>query len=240
MSILQCAGIRFGVSQKPYNFRATEGNAPASAAHRFLSEIGATADSVWFMDQTHSDHVRIVPTHHARPYYGEYIVADCDALITDKKHIALVSRVADCTPILLYDPVQQVQACIHSGWRPTLARIAKKAATALRNHYGTEPSDLYAFIGPTIGKDSFQVGNEVSALWRDAFDFAESVITYDDPEHDYIDIRETNRRILLEAGVLPARIAIDPADTMTDRRYHSYRNRTGDDYGTNALVSVLV
>ena len=192
------------------------------------------------MNQTHSDHVALIDGEQSDDDYFSYrIVADTDAMITNQKHIALVSRISDCTPVLLYDPSKEAMACIHAGWRSTVKKLPAKALAAMAKHYGTDPKDVLAFIGPCIGPDSFQVGKEVSALWREAFSFAEDVIRLDDDAHDFIDMKKTNARMLEEAGVLVENITVDPADTYTDPRYHSYR-LSAPEYGSNALFAILL
>ena len=85
-----------------------------------------------------------------------------DALVTALPDYAIAVRTADCVPVLLYDPVYKVIAAIHSGWRGTVARISQKTIRLMTERFGTNPSDLVAVIGPSIGPDSFQVGKEVA------------------------------------------------------------------------------
>lgn len=241
MLLRDSRGIRFAVSQKPYDFRASlGGDHMQKDTEGFLNELQVTARAVYFMNQTHSDHVALIDGEDlGDDYFGYRIIADTDAMITNQKHIALVSRISDCTPVLLYDPSKEAMACIHAGWRSTVKKLPAKALSAMAKHYGTDPEDVLAFIGPCIGPDSFQVGKEVSALWREAFSFAENVIRPDDEAHDFIDMKRTNALMLEEAGVLAENITVDPADTYTDPRYHSYR-LSAPEYGSNALFAILL
>lgn len=241
MLLRDSRGIRFAVSQKPYDFRASlGGDHLRNDTEGFLNELQVHAHAVYFMNQTHSDHVAFIDGEQSGDdYFGYRIVADTDAVVTNEKHVALVSRISDCTPVLLYDPVKEAMACIHAGWRSTVKKLPAKALAAMESHYGTNPKDVLAFIGPCIGPESFQVGKEVSALWREAFSFAEDVIRLDDDEHDLIDMKKTNAGMLEEAGVLAENITVDPADTYTDPCYHSYR-LSAPEYGSNALFAILV
>lgn len=240
MLLTDSNGIRFAVSKKPYDFRAALGEDHfRKDTENFLNELGVKAKDVYFMNQTHSDHVAVINEECYEDYFGYRIIIDTDAMITNKKNLALVTRISDCTPVLLYDPVKSAMASIHAGWRSTVQKLPAKALSAMRKHYGTNPEDVLAFIGPCIGPASFQVGKEVSALWREAFSFANEVISPDDDLHDFIDMKQTNARMLRESGVLPANIEVDPADTLTDSRYHSYR-RDAPDFGSNALFAILL
>lgn len=191
MLLTDYKGIRFAVSKKPYDFRAALGEDHfRKDTENFLNKLGVTAKAVYYMNQTHSDHVAIIDEDSGEDYFGYRIVADTDALITDKKHVVLVTRISDCTPVLLYDPVTGTMASIHAGWRSTVQKLPAKALIAMKKHYGTNPKDVLAFIGPCIGRESFQVGKEVSALWGEAFDFARDVISPDDDAHDLIDMKK--------------------------------------------------
>ena len=241
MLLRDSKGIRFAVSKKPYDFRAALGEDHFKKdTARFLHDLGVEAQDVYYMNQTHSDHVVLIDgARRGDDYFGYRIVADTDAMITNQKHLALVTRISDCTPVLLYDPAKAAMASIHAGWRSTVQKLPAKALSAMMEHYGTDPKDVLVFIGPCIGPESFQVGKEVSALWRAAFAFASDVISPDDATHDFIDMKQTNARMLQEAGVLAENIDIDPADTLTDSRYHSFR-RDAPDFGSNALFSILL
>ena len=73
-----------------------------------------------YMDQIHSNFIKIVNNSLINKNES------CDALITDKKEIALMVMVADCIPILMYDNTKRVVAAIHAGRNGTFQEIAKK------------------------------------------------------------------------------------------------------------------
>jgi polyphenol oxidase len=95
-------------------------------------------------------------------------VGPTDALVTAAPGTVLAILVADCVPIVLYDPAAHVLACVHAGWRGTVARTARAALAAMRS-LGTRPEDVIAGIGPSVAAGSYQVGEEVAAAARDAF-----------------------------------------------------------------------
>ena len=91
-----------------------------------------------------------------------------DALITNVPGVAISVRTADCIPVLLYDPVNRAVAAVHDGWRGTVQRLSQKVVSEMQRRYGTRPGDLKAVIGPGIGPESFQVGQEVVDAFADA------------------------------------------------------------------------
>ena len=89
------------------------------------------------------------------------VPSEADAMITNIKDISLVTRVADCIAVLVYDPVNNAIANIHSGWRGTLKRIAPKTILRMKEEFGTNPSDAICVLCPSIGVDHFEVDRDV-------------------------------------------------------------------------------
>ena len=92
-----------------------------------------------------------------------------DASITNRPGLLLAIQTADCVPILLVDPKKRAIAAIHAGWRGTLARIAAKTIGKMQMHFGTNPRDLLAAIGPSIGPCCYEVGTEVATQFLSQF-----------------------------------------------------------------------
>lgn len=74
-----------------------------------------------------------------------------DALITRQPNSALVIQVADCQPVIIIDPVRQVVANVHSGWRGSIQNIIGQTITAMKDQFGSRAADLMAGIGPSLG-----------------------------------------------------------------------------------------
>ena len=139
-----------------------------------------------------------------------------DALVTNVPGVAISVRTADCIPVLLYDPVNKAVAAVHNGWRGTVQHLSRNVIDFMHERYGTEASELLAVIGPGIGPESFQVGQEVVDAFRDAgFPMAEILAdcgpkapTADNPMAGglHIDLWQANRWLLEQAGVKPENI----------------------------------
>lgn len=144
---------------------------------------------------------------------------EADALATATPGLRLAVRTADCVPLLLCDPSAPAVAAVHAGWRGTAHGIAPEAVRFLRTHYGSEPRNLIAALGPAIGGCCYEVGPEVAHQFRDLF-----------PERNdlhgqtTIDLREALRRQLVRAGLSPSRIDVSTACTRCGGgEFHSYR-----------------
>nr|AIF26765.1 hypothetical protein [uncultured bacterium fosmid pJB89E1] len=133
---------------------------------------------------------------------------DTDALVCDIPGFAIGVRTADCIPVLMYDPVHRAVGAVHAGWRGTVARIAAAAVSKMTEVYGTDPRDLQVQIGPGIGFDSFQVGEELVERFREEGFPMEKISRYEDTVTDFpmsggwhIDLWTANRFVLEEAGI---------------------------------------
>ena len=84
-----------------------------------------------------------------------------DALVTDTPGLLLFMRFADCVPILFYDPVKKVVAIAHAGWKGTVKEVVLETILVMTGQFGSTPSDIIAGIGPSIGPDHYQVGDDV-------------------------------------------------------------------------------
>lgn len=134
-----------------------------------------------------------------------------DALMTNVPGLAIGVRTADCIPILLYDPVHRAVAAVHSGWRGTVQLIGRHAIECMSQKYGTRAQDLKAVIGPGIGPESFQIGEEVAQAFSRAGFPMQDILTDCGPREPlpanpmngglHIDLWRANRWILEQAGI---------------------------------------
>ena len=85
-----------------------------------------------------------------------------DGMLTQKKGLALTITVADCCPVLLYDPVTESIGAAHAGWKGTVAGIARKLVQRMQADLGVHPPDLYAWTGVCITPDHYEVDADVA------------------------------------------------------------------------------
>lgn len=190
--------------------------------------------------QTHSSNVAIIENleQGIQSLLGRYF-PDTDGLITKRDDIALITRFADCVPIILFDKINRVHANIHSGWKGTLIEITKQAIYAMNKTFNSDPKDIIAVIGPAIGKGDFEVQIDVESQFRDKFpDWEDTIIKKNDIKY-LIDLQEINKRILLESGIQKENLTIIDLSTFNEEEIlHSFR-RDGDKFGLMGLISMV-
>ena len=187
---------------------------------RLADSINVPLGSFVVAKQVHGDRIAVVTEsdkgHGASNY--ETALDATDALITDIPGICLMVLLADCTPVLLYDPVKRVAAAVHAGWQSTAKQIGRKTVEVMRHSYGCRPEDIVAGIGPSIGACCYEVGHEVISQ------FEAGLVD----ELGHLDLWEANRRQLTEAGVLPEHIEVAGICTKCNaHRFFSERHMPG-------------
>lgn len=176
--------------------------------------------------QVHGTRVAVVD----RPGMTRDDLDGYDALVTNLRGIAIGVRTADCVPILLFDPDKAVIAAVHSGWKGTVQRIVQKAIYTMKSQFGTEGKDLKAIIGPSIGPDSFQVGEDVVKYFKEQGFPLDKIWFFNEGKSDspmyhghHIDLIKANTWLLEQAGVATENIQACGIDTYTDESFFSAR-----------------
>lgn len=127
----------------------------------FLKSINLTATDTVVPECIHGARIESVAKHN--PMYGSIIA---DAVITDRKGLALTMNFGDCPTLALYDPINEVIALVHCGWKPLSHAIVRKTVEKMRLEYNCFSSNLHAFIGPGLCQQHFEIGPEVAAKLR--------------------------------------------------------------------------
>ncbi len=176
------------------------------------------------LKQTHSDRVVSAATVIRS---GDPI--DADAQFTDEKRIALCIRTADCVPVLIHDRDSGLIAAIHAGWRGIANSIVVKTGQTLKSK-GASLDRARAWIGPHIGVESFEVGNDVAAHLESAFDAVRgfsgeqtSIVRREGAEKPHVDLLRIVRAQLVSIGIGRERTLELALDTVTSERHESFR-----------------
>ncbi len=179
--------------------------------------IGLAGHRITTLRQVHGDRILDVDEPVKR-------AGDGDAMATGQAGVLLAILTADCVPVLLVDPRRRVCAAVHAGWRGTAAKIAGKAVAHLSVRYGCDSADLLAAIGPSIGTCCFEVGPEVIAAFRDAWE--DDLDPFLEPRgaKGMLDLRGLNRLALLETGIPEESISlVGPCARCAAADFYSYR-----------------
>ncbi|MBQ7229388.1 MAG: peptidoglycan editing factor PgeF [Oscillospiraceae bacterium] len=243
ITVPHCFTTRFGGVSAGYlsslNLGIHRGDMPGNVVKNYeiLGEaIGFDIHDLVFTRQTHTDIVRVVGAENRGEGLFREVEPECDALVTDTPGVTLAAFTADCTPILLHDPVTGAVGAVHAGWRGTVADIAGKAVRAMAEQFGARPEDIRAAIGPNIGVCCFETHADVPDAVRAVLgEEAESFIV-PAGEKFRVDLKGVNAALLHRAGVRHIEISCD-CTACQPNRFWSHR-RVGNDRGSLAAIIV--
>lgn len=157
-----------GVSEGQWaslNMSCSTGDAaePVRENHRrALDALGLRQEHLLTSWMTHGNRVRVVSRADLRAEGANDVRAD--AMITRDRGLALTLRFADCVPVLLHDPMRGAIGIAHAGWKGIVNGVLPATVHAMQRAFGSRPRDVIAGIGPCIGPDRFEVGEDVAAL----------------------------------------------------------------------------
>jgi polyphenol oxidase len=192
-----------GVSPRPWDSLNVGGSIGDDINHvrenriRSFKALGRVPESIHDVWQVHS--ADVIFADKPRPLDTDYQKADI--ILTDNPQVTLFMRFADCTPILLYDPKKQVVGIVHSGWLGTVRGAARVAVQAIQERYASNPADILAAIGPAIGPDHYEVGEDVILQVQDAFGADAESLLEKHGESIHFNLWKANQVLLEGAGV---------------------------------------
>ncbi|MFI5636921.1 peptidoglycan editing factor PgeF [Streptomyces goshikiensis] len=208
-----------GVSAVPYeelNLGGAVGDDPAAVlANRAAAAagLGIDADRVVWMNQVHGRDVAVVDG----PWDADRQVPSVDAVVTTRRGLALAVLTADCTPVLLADPVTGVAGAAHAG-RPGLVAGVVPAVVEAMAGLGADPGRIVARTGPAVCGRCYEVPagmrDEVAGVVPAAY----SETSWGTPA---VDVVAGVHAQLAEAGVTNAHRS--PVCTLESRDHFSYR-----------------
>ena len=210
----------------------------------FAEACGYKVENVVLSDQVHETTIRYV----TKSDCGKGVLFDSDivatdGLMTDIPDVVLMTFYADCVPLYFYDTEHHAIGLAHSGWRGTVKQMGKCMVDAMNKQFGSLPQKLLAVIGPCICRDCYEVSVDVYQEFAKHFDdsFIQSIFTANEKGRYQLDLKEANRQILLQAGLLPEQIEVSGECTCCKNDvYFSHRATNGHRGNLAAVMSLSV
>lgn len=174
----------------------------------FSSEIGLNKNRIKYMNQVHGDNIEVI--------HPESGIKDADAMITTEKNLMLLIKVADCAGILIFDPVKEIIAAVHSGWKGTSLNIIGKTIDKLIQNFGCCSSDILVYISPCASFKNYEVEFDV------ARHFPKSTHQISSTKYLF-DNRNEILNQLYSRSIPKENVEVSDICTIEDRNYHSFR-----------------
>ncbi|MBE3557130.1 MAG: peptidoglycan editing factor PgeF [Firmicutes bacterium] len=180
-----------------------------------------------FAEQVHGHRAVVVTSREggAGVWQTADAIARCDALVCGQTGVLLNILVADCVPILLYDPVHNAVAAVHAGWRGTVSGSVDAAVASMRMAFGTLPHQILAVVGPSIGPCCYAVGSSVAQAVQEQASFLGAALGWRGATQ-YFDLWMANRLRLNRLGIDRVQVLGQCTFCHSDQ-YFSYRASNG-------------
>lgn len=204
---------------------------------RIASVLGCSPEDMVTSNQTHTTNVQVVTEADrgcgvTRPRQFQ----DVDGMVTNIPGIVLATFYADCVPLYFIDPVNRAVGLSHSGWRGTAGHIGAVTVEKMQKEYGSDPSRIYAAIGPSICQECYEVSEDVVLEFQKSFGPEHnSSLYYQKPNGKYqLNLWLANKIVLMEAGILESHISMpnlctccNPKLLFSHRASHGRRGNLG-------------
>lgn len=225
------------------------------ARNRLAKQIGSSLEFECISDQKHTNYVHVAAKEDlgpiwpkTRPLHRQYV----DGMVTDIPDALLTVFGGDCPPVYIVDPVRKAIGLVHAGWKGTLGRIPEVAIAQMVVKFGSDPSDMYAAIGPGICRDCYEMGDEIYDAFAVEWSREEAdriLVRYPSGEEKkiadnkgnkyvqdalnnrtftgkyHLDLRLANKMTLMRAGVREDRIDVSNVCTKCNAdTFYSYRS----------------
>ena len=228
-----------GTSTEPWKSLNVGGTVGDEIAHvrknRFLSfeTLNCDPNSIFDVWQVHSADVAFADA----PRDFNEPDQKADIILTDHPEVTLFMRFADCVPIMFHDPVKGVVGVSHAGWQGTVRDVAGATVKAMTERYATNPSDIIACIGPSIGPDHYEVGVDVILQVQKLFGQDSGQVLQPHDGHIHFDLWRANQYLLERAGITQIELAGICTACHTDD-WFSHRAEKGKAGRFGALISL--
>ncbi len=192
---------------------------------RMYATFGADPNITITSWLVHGNTVRVVTPADLKFFDKDDFQAD--AMVTQSPGLLLTLRYADCVPVLFYDSVKKAVGIAHSGWQGIVRRVLPATIKTMMREFGSNPVDIRACVGPSIGPTKFEVGTDV-ARWVQAAVKSNVVIWPNgNGGKPHINLWQAAETQLLEAGVENVEVAgICTASETTE--WFSHREEKGN------------
>lgn len=248
--LLEFPNIKHAYSLKNLDFRRHENEKTKLPEYeKFLNSISIDVNTLVKPEQNHTDNVLEIvekDNKEGADIYLDYL-KNIDGTITNKANITLASTNADCILIMFYDPVKNVIANIHSGWRGTFKKIAQKTVQKMKKSYNCNPEDVLCFISPSIRMCHFEVEEDVKKTCEEIFEYTrklDEIIkigrVLNGVQKYNIDTVLINKIMLSEEGIKEENIFdCNICSVCNKEKVHS-RRADGMDFGVGSAIIGIV
>ena len=221
-----------GVSRPPYNSLNLSYNTDDSLSNvegnrsTLARAFELPQHMLLTVKQVHGTDILVIDQ--PNPDLSHFLDIEADAIVTNQPGIMIGILVADCFPVLLFDPSRQVAAAVHVGWRGAAAGIIGRTVAAMQDLFDCRPENLLTAVGPGIGGHRYEVDRPVREAFRAGSGHWEEIAKEVSLGKWLLDLGLSCRLQLLAAGVGEGQVSAVTECTCCHRElFFSYRRDNG-------------
>ena len=176
----------------------------------FADAIGTDVNNMVFSKQMHNANIRFVTeADRGKGVVKDLDYTDTDALITNKKNIALTIFGADCVPILFADKNKKAIGAAHCGWKGTYKMLSYFMTKKFKELFDSNPEDLIVAIAPCIHSCCYEVDKKLFEDFENKFNEISKESAFKTENNKfYLDLPEINRQLLVKSGIKDENILV--------------------------------
>lgn len=193
-------------------------------------DLGITPEQIIRTEQRHTSGVKLVGlANGGEGVIREYANNGYDGMVTAEKNFLLCTVEADCVPVFLIDPVNEVISNVHSGWRGTVGQISGNAVKLMQERFGTAAEDVVAGIGPCICEKCYEVSEDLLTPFAEVYSAKEMQSLFIPKANGkyLLNLRQAIKLTLMKLGVKEENIFLSKYCTYHDNLFDSYRLNGG-------------
>jgi polyphenol oxidase len=199
-------------------------------------KLGINSFSIIEAQQIHQDRILPLNEDNTKMWRGN-VVTGIDGFITDQKDSPLIIRVADCAPVVFYEPDHHILGLFHVGWQGATLDIHTKGLQLMQTIYKVDPKKVLCWIGPCAARCCYRVDTEPeqrnSEAWKGFIRKSKNEWIVDIPGYLEASLREV--------GILKKNLILDNTCTVESSNLFSQKraNVSDERNGRFAVIAML-
>lgn len=186
--------------------------------------------------QVHGSQIRIIDGK--MNDHSKLIGREGDGLITNISNIVLITYHADCVPIYFLDKKKKIVGLAHGGWRGSFDNISGRMVHTLTKEYNSQPEDILAAIGPSIGPCCYEISKDLGHKFAEKYRNFDNILIKK-KNNIYLDLWRLNYLQLRAKGIMNKNITLSNSCTSCNiDKFYSYRREKGTNNRMVAAISL--
>jgi len=223
--------ITHGITERDTDFIHVDYNSEIfkNSKATLARELNVMERDLFFINQVHDKNIRLINEASINN------IENYDGLMTNSSGKVLCTCYADCVPLLFFDPVKNVIASVHSGWKGTIKMIGQETVLKMIHEYNSKAEDILIGIGPSIGPCCFEVQEDIYEQFRKKLPIG----AFEDEGKMFVDLWNSNIYMLTQIGVKRENIECKGICTSCNsNRFFSYRKGDKDSGRFTAFIMI--